>query len=247
MKKASCALLLVLLGCQSNISDERLIEMSAAAERDSAAGKSAGHTGPGVSQRNTGTARFAPRVFETFSAENALSTTAFADRYYREPGNDGFEAVIDHVVNDLRAAGFGASDGKTLEVLETPMKTPAWTPKSARLELVGAKSNRVLHYFSKPEDRDRTMLPRNAPSAAGVEGRLVTTLDALEAGCVLLSDTAFDTKLLTEAKERGAVLVIASDLARYTVDPKEKGERHKDAIGYRHVSYPPIMPVVQVS
>jgi hypothetical protein len=237
----------VLLGCQSNLSDERLIEMSAAAERDSAAGKSAGHTGPGVSQRNSGTARFAPRVFDSFSAENALATTAFADRYYREPANDGFEAVIDHVVSELRAAGYGASDGKTLEVLETPLKTPAWTPKSARLELVGQKSSRVLHSFSKPEDRDRTMLPCNAPSTAGVEGRLVTALDALEPGCVLLADAALSTKLLTEAKERGAVLVIAADLANYTVDPKDKGERHKDAIGYRHVSYPPIMPVVQVS
>ncbi|MDZ4773176.1 MAG: M28 family peptidase [Planctomycetota bacterium] len=246
MRTLALALLLVVAGCQRDISDERLLEMSLAAERESAFAASAAHDGPGVAETNTGTARFASIVFAGFSAERALETTAFADRFYREPANDGFEAVIDHVATELGAVGFGASDALTLEVLETPLKTPSWTPKSARLELVGAPSARVLHSFSKPEDRDRTMLPCNAPSA-DVEGRLVTTLDAVEAGCVLLADTGLRGKLLEDARAKGAVLVIASDLADYCIDPKKKGDRHRDAIGYRHVSYPAALPVVQIS
>jgi hypothetical protein len=43
------------------------------------------------------------------------------------------------------------------------------------------------------------------------------------------------------------VLVLSSDLADYNVDPKKDGERHLDAIGYRHAPYPSILPVAQVS
>jgi hypothetical protein len=246
MKRALWTLLFVLTACQRDLSDERLIEMSLAAERDSVAEKSGGHGGPSVASIATGPARFARLVFENFSAERAFATTAFADRFYREPANDGFEAVIDHVVSELRVAGFGAGESLTLEVLETPLEAPAWTPRSARLELVGRHSSKVLHALNAPEDRDRTMLPCNAPSA-DVEGRVVTTLDAVEPGCVLLVDTGLRSKLLENARSKGAVLVLSSDLADYCVDPKPQGERHRDGIGYRHVSHPSPLPVAQVS
>jgi hypothetical protein len=130
------------------------------------------------------------------------------------------------------------------------MKSPAWTPVSARLSLVFGDSlhndkERVLHAFSAPEDRDRTMLPKNAPSA-DVEGRLVTSLEAVEQGCVLLTDGSLG-KVMQDAKARGAVLVLSSALAEYNVDPKPGGERHLDAIGYRSVRHPAVLPVAQVS
>ncbi|MBL8859111.1 MAG: M28 family peptidase [Planctomycetes bacterium] len=246
MKRSLLLLLLVATGCQRDLSDERLIEMSLEAERQARTAPSAAHAGPPVALSKTGTARFATQVFAAFSSERAFATTAFADRFYREPANDGFEAVVDHVVAELRAAGYGASAALTLEVIETPLNSPAWTPLSARLELVSAQSTRVLHAFSDGADRDRVMLPRNAPSAH-VEGRLVTALDAVESGCVLLISGPLRTKVLEAARAQGAVLVLSSDLADFNVDPKPGGERHLDAIGYRHVRHPAELPVAQIS
>src|SRR4029079_3771663 len=143
--------------------------------------------------------------------ERALSTVKFADRFYREPGNDGFEAVIDAVAKDLREAGYGSVDGLEIEIVSTPMKSPAWTPHSARLTLVDGGKEQVLHSFGAPEDRDRTMLPRNAPSA-DVEGRIVTALDAVVPGSVLLVDTPLRKALLEDAQQRGAAAVLSSDL-----------------------------------
>ena len=243
---ASVMLSCALAGCRSDLSDEKLIEMSRAAERAGPTALRAGHAGPGVALGAHGTARFATQVFAAFSTERALATAAFADRWYREPANDGFEAVIDALVEDLRAAGYGRDAGLTLEVLETPMSAPSWTPRSARLALVTAGGERVLHEFSSPEERDRTMLPRNAP-AADVEGRLVTALDAVEPGCVLLVEARLSRELLRDAHERGAVLVVSSELADYNVDPRPGGERHLDAIGYRRAPPDAIVPVAQVS
>jgi hypothetical protein len=244
---ASILLALATTACRHDISDAQLIEMSKAAAHAGPAVLSAGHRGPPVATGAQGPARFAPQVFAAFSAERAFATTAFADRWYREPANEGFEAVVDEVEKGLREAGFGSADGFEIEIVSTPMKSPAWTPRSARLSLVtGGAAERVLHSFDAPEDRDRTILPRNAP-AADVEGRLVTALDGVESGCVLLVDTPLQSKLLEDAKTRGAVLVLSSSLADYNVDPVKGGERHLDAVGYRHAPYPPVLPVAQVS
>lgn len=246
MRRAACLGVVALLGCQRDISDARLVEMSLAAEREAHLGRSAEHDGPTVAVTADGTARFAARVLDAFEAERALATAAYADRYYREPGNEGFDAVIDHLESELRSAGYGADPRSTLAVIETPMESPAWTPRSARLELVADAGVRVLHSFAAPEDRDRTMLPRNAP-AARVEGPLATALDAVVPGSVLLVDAPLRAQLLADARARGAVLVLSADLAEYNVDPSPGGRRHEDAIAYRHVSYPAPLPVAQVS
>lgn len=246
MRAATGLFLLACLGCQRDLSDEKLIEMSLAAERAAVEARSADHEGPGVANLSSGTARFVPRVLADFSVERALATTAFADRYYREPGNEGFEAVVDHVVTELRAAGFGAEERLELGVIETPLRTPAWTPRNARLVLEGATGEEVLHAFETPEARDRTMLPRNAPSA-DVAGRVVLALDAVADGTVLLVDAPLTKKLLESARGAGAVLVLSSDLADYNVDPRPRGERHRDAIAYRSVPHPCPLPVAQIS
>lgn len=247
MKRALVLVVALASGCARDVSDAKLIEMSREAERTGAALQRAEHAGPGIVAGAEGTARFATPVFAAFSAERALETTAFADRFYREPANDGFEAVVDRVVADLRAAGFGTNERLLLEVIETPLDDPSWTPVSGSLVLVAdGKPERSLHAFKAPEDRDRTMLPRNAPTAH-VEGRVVESIDAIEPGCVLLTAQGLRSKLLDEARAKGAVLVMSSELATFNVDPKKGGERHLDAIGYRHVAYPTNVPVVQIS
>jgi hypothetical protein len=227
-------------------SDNKLREMSAKADAAGTPISIAGHQGPGVATGGTGPARFARFVLPVFRGARAMETVVFADRYYREPGNEGYEAVIDHVEAELRQAGYGARDPLRLEVLETPMKSPAWTPRRARLELrVEGDEPRVLHEFSKPEDRDRTMLPANAPSA-NVEGPLVYVLDAVQQGSVLATDAPLSRQLLRSAEEKGAVAVLSSALEPYNVDPTD-AKRHLDAIAYVHVPAGTKLPVAMIS
>lgn len=252
---ASLALLLV--ACSRELTDQQLIEKSVEAERRGPALLVAGHDGPGVAHGQSGPARFAGQVLAAFSADRALETVRFADGFYRAPANAGFEAVLDHVVARLADAGYvgsvapdasgAVSATMRLDVLVTPRKTPAWTPRSARLAIVGADGRETpVHVFDDPADPERTMLPVNAPSAS-VAGRLVTALERVEAGDALLVSDALDPSLLEAARARGAVLVLSDELAPFNVDPKKGGERHLDAIGFRSVPPGTTMPVAQVS
>jgi aminopeptidase YwaD len=236
-----------LTSCSHELSDATLRDLSRHAEKIGPVPLRAEHLGPPVAFGPDGTARFARKILVAFDPKRALEMTAFADRFYREPANDGYEAVIDALKQSLEDCGFGKSERLLLEVIETPLKQPAWTPKSARLELiVPGESDRTLHAFAQPEDKDRTMLPHGAPSAH-VEGRVVTSLAALESGCVLLTEGGLQKDVLERAKERGAVLVLAADVADYCIDPIKGGERHLDAIGYRGAPSPAILPVAQIS
>ncbi|MCY2960369.1 MAG: M28 family peptidase [Planctomycetota bacterium] len=230
--------------CRTEMSNAELVELSAAA---AAAPKiqPAAHRGPPVAPGATGTARFASKIHAAFSAEAAFEVTTFADRWYRAPGNEGFEATLTELERRLRAAGFGAQDGLELRVIETPMRSPAWTPRSARLALVRDGVEEVLHEFSATGDRDRTMLPTGAPSA-DVGGRLVTRVEDCAPGTVLLLDSGLRPDVLRAAAAKGAVLAIASDLAAYNVDPTGR-DRHRDAIGFRSVRAPVPLAVAQVS
>ncbi len=230
--------------CRTELSDAELVEMTKVA---AAAPKiqAAEHRGPPVAPGTTGTARFAAKVYTAFSAEDALAVTTFADRWYRAPGNEGFEATLAELERTLRESGFGARDGLDLRVIETPMRSAAWTPRSAELALVRGTETIVLHAFAAPADRDRTLLPVGAPSA-DVEGTLVTRLEDCAPGTVLLLDGGFRPDVLRQAADKGAVLAIASDLAAYNVDPTGR-ERHRDAIGFRSVRAPAPLAVAQVS
>ncbi|MFM7807076.1 MAG: hypothetical protein ACKPEA_03995, partial [Planctomycetota bacterium] len=80
------------------------------------------HRGPAIVPGSDGTARFVGALHERFDRERAFERTQFIDGFYRAPANDGFEATLARVEADLRAAGFGSSDGLLLEWLEQPMK-----------------------------------------------------------------------------------------------------------------------------
>jgi len=245
---SSLVLLAGALGaCRTELSDAELIGLSSAATQApvAVAATSMGHRGPPVAAGPGGPARFARALWTTFSADDALAVTVFADGFYRAPGNEGFEATLTEVERCLRAAGFGARPELELQVIETPLRGTAWTPRRARLALVQAGEERVLHAFDAPADRDRTMLPVGAPSAS-VEGRLVTRVEDAVAGTALLLEHGFGGAVLRKAAEQGAVLAIASDLADYNVDPSGQ-DRHLEAIGFRSVRSPSPIAVVQVS
>jgi hypothetical protein len=244
MRAALVTLALLVAGCRSELSDTDLVELSAKAAALPRVQRSQ-HRGPAVAPGTSGTGRFAPLVWREFSADGALVVTTFADGFYRAPANEGFDATLDEVERRLRAAGYGTREELALEVFEEPREAPAWTPRRARLALLRGGEERVLHAFEAPADRDRTLLPENAPSAA-LEARLVARPEDAAPGTAVLLDAGLSGGALQSAAQKGAVLAIASDLEGYNVDRSAK-QRHLDAIGFRTVSAPCPLAVAQVS
>ena len=202
------------------------------------------HVGPDVIQGEEGPARFAGAVYEAFQTERAFEAVAFADRYYREPGSDGYEATLDYLQRGLQEAGYGRKDGFALEVLEHE-GDPGWAPRSAELALRVDGESVVLHAFDKEVDRDRTMLPRNAPTAK-LEGPIAFDLSDIEEGAIYVTRSPLRRDLLNRAAMRGAACVISASLGTYNVDPTG-AERHLDAIQYRVLRFTPAVPVAQIS
>jgi len=227
-------------------SDQKLRDLSARLDTALPAFEAGDHTGPPVATGGTGTARFARFVYPAFRRDRALATVKFADRFYREAGNEGFEAVLDHLRAELEKAGYGEQDHLRLEFFETPMDSPAWTPRRGRivLKLAGAE-DLTLHEFSRPEDRDRTLLPRHALGAK-VEGRVCLRIEDVQAGTVLVTADPPSGALLRRAGNAGAVAVLSAALAPYNVDPTP-AQRHLDAIPYKSVPPDCPLPVGMIS
>ena len=207
---------------------------------------SAGHRGPAIAAGESGPSRFLPSLLSGFETEAAMELLRFADGYYRSPGNPGYDAVLDRVQARLRASGFGEREGFELELIESELPGPAWTPVSGRLEaLVPGGEAVVLHAFSEAADPDRVMLPMFAP-AADVEGRVVFEVEDVAPGTLLVSEQNLDGRLVSRLARKGAVAVCSSHIAHFTRDPSG-GDAHLDAIQFRSVSRGTHLPVAQIS
>jgi len=204
------------------------------------------HVGPDVYVADTGTARFVEPLYESFRVERAKELVAFIDGFYRAPANEGYDAVLDRLADELHAAGFGGDDDRLrLEFLEEP-EMLAWTPISAELVLrPPGEEPRVLHAFDEPEDPDRVMLPVNSPSC-DIEGEVALNLDEVKRGMVLVTDVSA-TQVLRRAQSRGAAAVISASLEPFNEDTSGE-DRHLDAIQFRTLDEPEnAMPVAQIS
>ncbi len=202
------------------------------------------HRGPEVAAGANGPARFVALLDEAFQEERAMEIVTFADRYYRAPANPGYDAVIDHVAEVLREAGYGSDPRFELQIYEDQAEAPAWTPVSAELVLSTAKGEERLHGFSKPGDVDRVMLPVYAPSCS-IEGPVVMNLDDVVPGSIFVTDVAA-SQAMRRARGRGAIGVISASLGTYNEDPSGAA-RHLNAIQFRTLSSRNEMPVAQVS
>lgn len=215
------------------------------------------HQGPPVALGSSGTQRFAPALHAGFDRARAKELLVFVDRFYRAPANDGYEAVLDRVAANLREAGYGSTPGFELSVIETPLEArgpqrgarvaaQAWTPLGGRVTLVDSSgARRELHSFTKPEARDRVMLPINAPSCA-VEGGIALSLDQLDPGEVLVTDAEPLANLVARAEHQGAAAVVSSYLETYNTDPSGRF-RHLDAIQFRQLAWGAKLPVIMIS
>jgi len=85
-------------------------------------------------------------VGRELSGDRALATVGFVEKYFRLPGNRGFDASIDTVAALLQHAGYvpealaKPGDRLTYRVESRPMTAPAWTPDDASLTIAGRAS-----------------------------------------------------------------------------------------------------------
>src|SRR5690242_10970792 len=121
-------------------------------------------------------ARLCSLVRPEYSGDRALTTVAFVEQRWRWPGNRGFDESIDHVAEQLRAAGYVAEqdakpgDRLTFRIESRPMNGPAWDPLDASLTIVGS-STPLLRWAT-----NRNMLAVNSSSTpdGGVEAEVVS-------------------------------------------------------------------------
>ena len=193
----------------------------------------AGHTGPATPAGSAGPARVVSTLLAAYRPETAGEHIAFVDRFYREPGNDGYNAVLDRVIETLRAAGFGSDPGRTLAVVET-RETTGWNPVRASLELVAEDGTKTpLLAFDATDDRHRTMLPTGA-TGGEVTGTVVFRLEDVTPGSILIFGGPLG-RTARQAEARGAAAILSVRLRSFHRDPSG-GDRHLDAIPYGRVS-----------
>ena len=185
-------------------------------------------------------ARLFSVVRPEYSGDKALATVAFVEQRWRWPGNRGFEESIDHIVGELKRAGFveetaaGPTDRLTFRIDSRPMTNAAWEPIDASLTIGGA-STPVLQFAT-----NRNMLAVNSSStpAGGVEAEVVSvakgdaaSLDRVSlAGKIAFGEMPVG-RLFTEARRRGAIGVLAYSMPAYT-----KPEIHRTSIQFSSIS-----------
>jgi len=82
-------------------------------------------------------------VHAEVNGDRAFTTVEYVQRFFRLPGNRGFDASIDTVAALLRAAGYVREDSApanarlVYRVESRPMAAPAWTPVNARITIAG--------------------------------------------------------------------------------------------------------------
>ena len=164
-------------------------------------------------------------VRSAYSGDRALSTVAFVEQRWRWPGNRGFEESIDHVAEQLRAAGYvdektaKPTDRLTFRIEQRPMSGPAWDPLDASLTVVGSPAP-LLRWAT-----NRNMLAVNSSSTpeGGVEAEVVSVgkgdngaFDRVSvAGKIVFGEMSVG-RLSNEARKRGAIGVLAYSMPAYT-------------------------------
>jgi len=130
------------------------------------------------SQAASSQAAFAPltkAVHDAIDGQRALRTVDYVQRYFRLPGNHGFDLAIDTVASLLRAAGYVREDSApasarfVYRVESRPMATQAWTPLGASLTIAGRST--PLQQFST--NLNMIAINSNSTPVGGVTADLV--------------------------------------------------------------------------
>ena len=120
--------------------------------------------------------RAAAAITSQFSGDRAMETVSFVERYWRIPGNTGFNASINQVAGILERTGYvlaeraKSSDRLIYRIERRPMDRPTWEPMDASLTIVG-QATPLLRYAT-----NRNMLAINSAStpAGGIEAEVIS-------------------------------------------------------------------------
>ncbi|KQM74661.1 peptidase M28 [Pedobacter sp. Leaf216] len=160
-----------------------------------------------------------------FQENNAFETTAFVQKYFRVPGNTGFNASIHYVENILKKAGFveqkqNESEAPlTYRIEKRAMKNNTWEPVDANIDIIG-ESQPLISYKT-----NRNMIPINCVSTTegGVTADVVyianTTpaeIEKLDLKGKILFAEANPSRLLQIATKAGAIGVLGYSMPKYT-------------------------------
>lgn len=160
-----------------------------------------------------------------FNEKNAFETTAFVEKYFRVPGNSGFNASIHYIENILKQAGFVEQQQNeseaplTYRIEKRPMKNNTWEPVDASIYIDGETQPLVAF------KTNRNMIPINCVStpAEGVTAEVVYLAKIIPAeiekmnlkGKIIFSETS-PSRLLTLADKTGAIGVLGYSMPKYT-------------------------------
>ncbi|MEO5826079.1 MAG: M28 family peptidase [Gemmatimonadales bacterium] len=101
-------------------------------------------SGPLFAQQRSVFVPITRAVERELSGARARATTAYVGRFFRLPGNRGFDASIDTVARLLAIAGYveesraRPTDRFTFRIESRPMQSPAWEPLAASVMLEGS-------------------------------------------------------------------------------------------------------------
>jgi aminopeptidase YwaD len=182
------------------------------------------------------------RIRAGFSGERALAVTAFVERYWRLPGNAGFDASIERIAAALDSAGYvrqdraGPGDRLTYRIERHELPQPAWEPQDGWLRIVGQDS--ALLRFAT----NRNFLAVNTfpTPLGGVDVDVVDAgrgtaaeLDRLSVRGKAVLVEGDPARAFTEAvQKRGAAGVLAYAMPAYT-----RPAEHPHSIQFRFLPY----------
>jgi aminopeptidase YwaD len=171
-----------------------------------------------------------------FNEKNAYETTAFVEKYFRVPGNTGFNASIHYVEDILKKAGYVEQKTSEFEgpltyrIEKRPMKRNTWEPVNANVTIVGETAPLIAF------QTNRNMIPINCPStpAGGVTAEVIFVGKGSAAdlegkdlkGKIIFADAAAG-RLLTAAVKGGAIGVMG-----YSVPKYNQPEKHQTSISF---------------
>lgn len=162
---------------------------------------------------------------QVISGDKALETVAFVERFWRVPGNTGYNSSITQVASQLERAGFvleeraRAADRLVYRLERRAMTHPAWEPENATVTIVGQPT--PLLSFAK----NRNMLAINSWSTprGGVEAEVVAVgagrpedFQGKDVSGKIVYGEGGLGRLFREAINRGAIGVMGYAMPAYT-------------------------------
>jgi len=171
-----------------------------------------------------------------FKGDVAYETTAFVEKYWRVPGNTGFNESVYRIVAKLEEAGFKleskaeVTDRLTYRVEKREMDRPTWEPVDGSLSIVG--TNETL--LDQSTNRNMVFLNSTSTPKDGVVADVIYIKDAEELksknvkGKIVFAEMS-PRQLYKSAIEARALGVITYDNPAYLQPKKNKTSIHRRA------------------